>query len=252
MKIEDSPYHFGGTSPVEKLRRQQPAVQFSLDDLDLSFLDLLTTVVADTDVADAKPEHLSPEETRQGEKAATTTSPKEGAAKPKLTLVPKPAPVEEPPMEVAKDMELLQADLTPQDIQYMKQVVIPGLPILMGNVPVESIFPAEADGSVSAHGYDISPGLAELIEKGYKTGRPIRVELDTRSSVVLKIRNGLVSAEFVSSDKTVALMMQQEINDLRHRMSQKNLPVGLLDAKYRDPQQQGQSRSGAQDQDDEQ
>ena len=52
---------------------------------------------------------------------------------------------------------------------------------------------------------------------------------------MLKIRNGQVSAEFVSTDKTMAMAMQQELDDLRQRV--KHLPVGTLDSKYQDSRQ---------------
>jgi hypothetical protein len=251
MKIEDSPFRFGGTSPVEKLRRQHAAVEFSLDDLDLSFLDLLTAVASEGETA--RKETTERDELQKTEKSSTGSSPKEVTGKPKLTLVTKPsapAPAEDIRTEVAEDMQLLNSELSPLDIQYMKQAVIPALPILLGSVPIESVFPVEPDGAISYRGHEISPSLAELIEKGYKSGRPIRVELDPKSAVVLKIRNGQVSAEFVSTDKTMHLVMQQELDDLRHRMALKNLPVGTLDAKYRDPEQSRQQN--AQDDDEEQ
>ncbi|HEY9687190.1 MAG TPA: hypothetical protein V6C52_09465 [Coleofasciculaceae cyanobacterium] len=244
MKIEDSPFRFGGTSPVEKLRRQHAAVEFSLDDLDLSFLDLLTAVASESNTERKEAVEREREELQKAEKPPAGNS--EATGKPKLTLVTKPnapAPAEDIRTEVAEDMQLLNNELSPLDIQYMKQTVIPALPILMGSVPIESVFPTEPDGSISYRGHEISPSLAELIEKGYKSGRPIRVELDPKSAVVLKIRNGQVSAEFVSTDKTMHLVMQQELDDLRHRMTLKNLPVGTLDAKYRDPEQSRQQNS---------
>jgi hypothetical protein len=253
MKIEDSPFRFGGTSPVEKLRRQHAAVEFSLDDLDLSFLDLLTAVASEGSAERKEATDRERDELQKAEKLSTGHSAKDVTGKPKLTLVTKPntpAPAEDVRTEVAEDMQLLNSELSPLDIQYMKQAVIPALPILLGSVPIESVFPVEPDGAISYRGHDISPSLAELIEKGYKSGRPIRVELDPKSAVVLKIRNGQVSAEFVSTDKTMHLVMQQELDDLRHRMALKNLPVGTLDAKYRDPEQSRQQN--AQDDDEEQ
>jgi hypothetical protein len=138
---------------------------------------------------------------------------------------------------VDRDMTLTKDDLSLLDIQYLKQEVIPGLPILVGSVPFNTIFPEGADGEISYKGFDLSPKLTELIEKGYKTGRPIRVELDPNSALVLKIRNGQVSAEFVSNDKAAVFVMQQELDELRNRMAARNLPVGTLEYKYQDPRQ---------------
>lgn len=247
MKIEDSPYQFvGGSSAVEKLRRNsQYSLDATLEDLDLSFLDLLTSVANDAEVVAPDKSKNVADSAKAKEKTAATST-KETAAPGKLTLVGKVSETQsadEASTKVDKDMALLKEELSDIDRQYMKQVVIPGLPILVGSVPFQSIFPAGKDGEISYKGFEISPKLAELIEKGYKSGRPIRVELDNNSAVVLKIRNGQVSAEFVSTDKAAAFVMQQELDDLRNRMAARNLPVGTLEYKYRDSAQSGnQSR----------
>ncbi|HEY9744803.1 MAG TPA: hypothetical protein V6C99_01145 [Oculatellaceae cyanobacterium] len=237
MKIEETPYHFSGQSPVEKLRRpiQTGNLDAMLADFDLSFLDLLTTV--------SEKVALDEKETPVLEKrtASVVESKQKATEKPKLTLVEAPQKTEtreeDAMTRVEKELSLLSTDLTPTDLQYLKQVVIPNVPILLGSVPLESVFPLTADGEINYRGFDVSPKLAELVEKAYKTGRPIRVELDTHSAVVLKIRNGQVSAEFVSADKGAALSMQQELDHLRNRMLLKNLPVGNLESRYRDPSQ---------------
>lgn len=241
MKIEDSPYNFSNQFSVEKVKRPSSA-EAMLDAFDLSFLDLLTSVT------DTSPQTVvTPEESLPVKQKETPKPTEKIAEKPKLTLV-EPSrktehTTEDPVTRVEKDMTLLNTDLTTVDQQYLKQVVIPGLPILMGSVPFESIFPTDSSGNISYKSFEISPKLAELIEKGYKTGRPIRVELDPNSAVVLKIRNGQVSAEFVSADKTASIVMQQELDQLRNRMIAKNLPVGNLEYKYRNPEQQQNQQS---------
>jgi hypothetical protein len=241
MKIEDSPYGFSNQFSVEKVKRPSSA-EGMLDAFDLSFLDLLTSVTETTSEALIKPEEILPAKQKEVPKAT-----EKATEKPKLTLVESPRKTdrttEDSVTHVEKDMTLLNTDLTTTDQQYLKQVVIPGLPILLGSVPFESIFPPDDSGNISYRSFEISPKLAELIEKGYKTGRPIRVELDPNSAVVLKIRNGQVSAEFVSADKTASIVMQQELDQLRNRMIAKNLPVGNLEYKYRNPEQQQNQQS---------
>lgn len=244
MKIEDTPFAFSGQSPIEKLKRpgQVPNVDATLDDLDLSFLDLLTSVAADPQGAEAVVIATVAPKAKVSEPAKKT----ETVEKPKLSIVPprKTETLSDSEItQVKKDMTLLSTDLTASDAQYLKQVVIPGLPILMGSVPFESIFPAGGDGEISYKGFDVSSKLADLIQKGYKSGQPIRVELDPQSAIVLKIRNGQVSAEFVSAEKGMAMVMQQELDQLRNRMLLKNLPVGNLEYKYRDPAQAKQEQS---------
>jgi hypothetical protein len=244
MKIEESPYRFSGSSPVDKLKRTAAGPSdFSLEDLDLSFLDLLTAIASDvlpTETADQNPFVSAPADKKD---AATAPKPDPGKGAPTLTLVGKVSSTAsreaDSPTQVEKDMRLLNSDLSAQDMQYLKQIVIPGLPILLGSVPFNSIFPSTPEGEISYKGFEVSPKLAELIEKGYKTGRPIRVELDNNSAVIMKIRDGHVSAEFVSSDKGAALAMQQELNDLRNKLALKNLPVGTLESKYQQSYRSG-------------
>lgn len=234
MKIEETPFQFNGVAGPDARRAARPPQEFSLEDFDLSFLELLNTLPG----APAPVEKAEvPETARPAEKPKAETRGEPAKVKGHLRLVEAPAapPAEETPEAVEEALTLLRRDLSDLDVQYMKQVVIPGLPIVMGSVPFQSIFPAGEDGQISYRGFEISPQLDELIREGYKSGRPIRVELDKATAVVLKIRNGQVSAEFMSTDKTMALYMKQELDDLRHRMAMRNLPVGTLE--YRDPHQ---------------
>ena len=239
MRIENNSLQTSGASPIDKLRRPDSSADSTMVDLDLSFMDLLSTIIADGPLN--TPQQPAVEKAPEKAKVSPTkqsTASKETEPAPKLTLVAKATKTDSDELDsdsVKHDMVLLKEALTPTDIQYMKQIVIPGLPILMGSVPTNTIFPTGGDGEISYRGFEISPKLAELIEKGYQSGRPIRVELDPESAVVLKIRNGQVSAQFVSSDKNASAMMQQGLDDLRNRMLARNLPVGQLEYQYRDP-----------------
>jgi hypothetical protein len=250
MKIEDSPFQFA-TSAVDKIRRTPLQVGNPLDELDLAFLDLITAMsdhAADVpSIEKATDSGLDPDQDKLSAKAKSTDG--KAAEKPSNVRYLNPrSEVDEIAAQVDEDMKLLQTELTAEDINYMKQAVIPGLPIVMGSVPFNSLFPADKSGNISYRGFDVSPKLAELIEKGYKTGRPIRVELDTHSAVVLKFRDGRVSAEFLSNDKGMVLYMQQELDDLRHRMAAKNLPVGTLE--YRHSDSRGNQQRPQQDDED--
>ncbi|WP_373532425.1 flagellar hook-length control protein FliK [Vampirovibrio sp.] len=241
MKIEDSPFQF--SSPVEKLRRNTAPSSFdsALDELDMSFLDLLGSISATAKGNVDQARLNAQEETSEG-KAGRRSGVSESK---KVVSLPVETKVSEPEEEssssyIDDDMYLSREDLSLLDIQYLKQEVIPALPILVGNVPFNTVFPKAADGEMSYKGFDISPKLAELIEKGYKTGRPIRVDLDANSALVLKIRNGQVSAEYVSADKAAAFVIQQELDELRNRMAARQLPVGSLEYKYQNPGQHRQ------------
>lgn len=246
MKIEETPFQFNGVHTVDTRLQPRHPQEFSFDDIDLSFLELLNTLPGAPAQAKtaAGPERKETDEPRESE--TKSESPR---IKGHLRLVEnqEPPPAAEPADEAQDAIEMLRSELTDIDVQYLKQVVIPGLPILMGSVPFNSIFPAGEAGGISYKGFDISPKLQELIEQGYKTGRPVRVELDKATAVVLKIRDGRVSAEFMSSDKTMALYMKQELDDLRHRMAMRNLPVGTLEYRDHDSRRQQHSRNNDED-----
>ncbi len=245
MKIEDSPFQFNGASPLEKLRRNaaQASVDATLDELDLSFLELLNTMSV-AEIAGVPSTPAGAPNKEGFAKESVKTPEVKGASSKVTTLQGKVSKTEEGEYNTAVDSDMVigKDELSLLDIQYMKQEVIPALPILVGSVPFNSVFPPDSDGGISYKGFEISPKLAELIEKGYKTGRPIRVDLDANSAVVLKIRNGQVSAEFVSTDKGAVLVMQQELDDLRNRMAARQLPVGTLEYKYQDPRQSRQNK----------
>jgi len=138
------------------------------------------------------------------------------------------------------ELKLLFDALTPADKRFIQQVIIPNIPLPATTVPFQTFFTPPDSGVEGYVRLDAQSPLAEMIQAGYRTGRPFRVELDDKSSIVLKITNGRVSAEFVSSDRGMALLMQQELTQLRQKLLQKNLPVNTLEARYQQGQQQPQ------------
>jgi hypothetical protein len=246
-----------GSSPVEqlrdKLRKPVNPLENGLDDIDLSFMDLLGGIIAENTVAAPTVDRAEKAPEKPKAKEASSMSPVKDEPIPgKLTLVDRAHTSRKSAEDEAVDHDLilLKDALTPADIQYMKQVVIPGLPILVGNVPSETIFPTGENGEISYRGFEVSTQLSELIEKGYRTGQAIRVDLDPNSAVILKIRNGEVSAQFVSADKLAGSGMQQSLDDLRNRMLARNLPVGQLEYQYRDaaqPQKREQEQDTPED-----
>jgi hypothetical protein len=84
-------------------------------------------------------------------------------------------------------------------------------------------------GDSSYRNMAVSQGLEKLLEAAQKSAKPIRIALDDQSAVILKIRQGKVSAEFLSSDPQVALQLANHIHSLRQRLMDKGLPVEQLD-----------------------
>ena len=225
MKIEDRSDAIYRTSPLEKLKRDMPVTERNLlpADLNRTFLELLT-MSSNTASNNSPPSSAHPEDDPHAlfvPLSAESVTPKDQSDTVPTDRIPAPvqtstADPERRADDVDRDRAVLEMLLSDADRQYFQQVVIPGLPILMGSVPFERVFPPR--GETSYRGMTLSPRMAELIEQGYRTGHPVRVDLDEHSSVVLKIRDGRVSAEFVALDKGAALVMQQELDRLRNRM----------------------------------
>ena len=74
--------------------------------------------------------------------------------------------------------------------------------------------------------------LADLISKAYNEQKPVRIDFDNKVSVILKVdTKGKVSAEFIPGDKAVEMYLRNNINSLKQRFDDQNLPYN--DIMYR-------------------
>lgn len=142
---------------------------------------------------------------------------------------------------IKKDLEQMMGDLTPEDAAYLKTINPNGLPIAPP-VPLNQLIPVDDEGKPQFDKIPASKGLSDMLEKAYKTGRPIRVELENGGSIILKIKAGKVSAEFIATDQANALYLKQQLAELKQRMESKNLPVGQLDARREERSKKQQKR----------
>ncbi len=251
MKIEDTPFQFTVQSDGARVHRVVGSSSQGFDAIDLAFLDLLGNVSEGNRKQDAKAavqEYLKTDDVKKSSEDTTSNENKAVDYDKKATIESKSVRSLESDDIIKKELALLKAVLSNQDVMFLKNAVIPGLPILAGNVPLNQIFPRQGDGSLDLRGYTISGKLSELIEKGHATGRPIRVEVDENSSLILRIRNGRVSADFISNDRAAAFYIKQQLDELRQRMSSKNLPVG--DLAYHENEQEDPRHFGRSNQDD--
>lgn len=71
--------------------------------------------------------------------------------------------------------------------------------------------------------------LSDLITKAYNEQKPVRISFDNNVSVILKIdTKGKVSAEFIPGDKAVEMYLRNNIDSLRQRFDDQNLPYNDL------------------------
>lgn len=97
--------------------------------------------------------------------------------------------------------------------------------------------------SISYRSPDISKTLFNLIDYAYEVQRPVRLHVDNNSSVILKVdTDGLVSAEFFSSNKSMEMAMRAGIVDLRNRFEEKDIPYKDLSYRERNNNKERQNK----------
>lgn len=87
----------------------------------------------------------------------------------------------------------------------------------------------------------VSKGLQKLLDEGFKSQRPVRVDINDGASVILKMgRDGLVSAEFLTANQWADWYFRHNLSSLKQAMESKQLPVGQLTVRQeeRQPQQE--------------
>lgn len=78
---------------------------------------------------------------------------------------------------------------------------------------------------VSYKSFNISKGLSDLIEYAYRSQKPVRLDFDNNSSIILKINNeGKLSAEFMSSNKAMEHILKNSLPHLRNRLDSEGIP----------------------------
>lgn len=249
MKIPESPYHFTGNQPIGAglpLSREQ-----MFDAVDLKFLEMLTgmnraaaqkVLQGQVEVSAQEPEPLE-KPARSSSAVPLSVNTKMDEARVELAKLYD----ELTQINVKKELEMLQGRLSADDVQFLQQIVIAGLPY-QGGVPVGQILTVGGQGRPTFEGLGISTGLSDLLEKAWKSGRSLRVDMDAQSSVILRFHQGKVSAEFLTQDQGMALLLKQAMDDLRQRLETKNLPVGTLSARSgSDSRHEGREESGSQD-----
>ena len=220
---------------------------------DLKFLDLLqdarrpanapvarqTTTAGRSTLTDAMASSLMLSDPDEDASSRTRLSKAAQAVEPSL------APAKADPTRVVDEaLEMLQSDLSPQDIAWIQQTqtLLIGMP---NGLPFQAIMPQGASpGSLNERGAwsraGLSSHLGQQIESAYQSGKSLRVAMDDRSAIIFKFHGGKVSAEFLTQDQTAAMYLKQSMDALRQRLADKNLPVGDLTYRHEheNPQQQ--------------
>ncbi len=95
----------------------------------------------------------------------------------------------------------------------------------------------EAGQQVCYKTVNFSKGLFNLIEYSFKTQKPVRLDFQGNSSVILKVGNeGRLTAEFISNDAAMEYALKSSIPALKHKLDSENIPYGEI--YYKDDEKQ--------------
>ena len=99
-----------------------------------------------------------------------------------------------------------------------------------------------AQTAVTQKTIEVSNKLTELIQKAQSTQKPVRISFDNDVSVVLKIdKNGRVTAEFIPGSIEVENYLRNNIDSLKQKFEEQNLPYN--DLFYRQNKQQNKRQN---------
>lgn len=153
----------------------------------------------------------------------------------------------------------LDKPLSKQDGDFLEWLVNQQTPVnvQLNGLPVNLQLPAWLAGQAMSQGGgggsrgvtgQLSEQMATLVKEASRTGRAIRVPLQNSVEVILKIRHGQVSAEFLTPDASPSL--QQTVAELRQHLASKALPVGTIGVRQRTAEDNPNQRHDNQPDDD--
>jgi hypothetical protein len=136
------------------------------------------------------------------------------------------------------DIFKLKNDFNQEDIKFLKTMVENPSMMLQSinpqNCQMTFAIP-DMGGGVSYKSFDFSKGLSNLIEYAQKSQKPVRINFDEDSSVILKIsKEGKLSAEFVSNNAAMEFILRNNIPNLRNKMDKEGLPYDNISYKEDD------------------
>ncbi|OGI01970.1 MAG: hypothetical protein A2104_01625 [Candidatus Melainabacteria bacterium GWF2_32_7] len=144
---------------------------------------------------------------------------------------------------------IIRDSLDNNDIAFLKQLIDNPNAVINSlnnqNLQANLAIP-DASGQVSYQSLNISKGLADLIEYAYKSQKPVRLDFEGNSSIILRINNeGKLSAEFMSSNIAMEYILKNSVPHLRNRLDSEGIPYKEIVYRDRNKKhnQQEQERS---------
>jgi len=80
------------------------------------------------------------------------------------------------------------------------------------------------NNQVSYKSFEVSKGLFNLMEYSFKSQKPVRLDFNGNSSVILKMNNdGKLIAEFISNDKAMEYVLKSSIPGLKDKLDSEGI-----------------------------
>lgn len=222
------------TSP-EVMENQRRALREQAPHLNgnMSFLSLMSLVAQEQEATQASNllqiSQTVPESVASNDKDTQKKTEKRKPVSEEMTR-PETAPtVNEPNAPDGMDVWVLDAtELEASDLTFIQNVSQASpMPVVL----VNNLSPSLLEQLPQTHykSLTVSQGLQAMLDKAYKTQKPVRIDLSETASVILRIgRDGRVSAEFMAAEQGADLFFRQNLQDLKNRLESKQLPYGEL------------------------
>lgn len=106
--------------------------------------------------------------------------------------------------------------ITEDDIKFF-ELIANNKNILINNN--NTLLITEENGAINRQSLNFSKSLMNLIEYSYTSNKSIRIDFGKDLAVILKIdKQGMISAEFISSDKAMEYLLKTNIPHLREKL----------------------------------
>jgi len=126
-----------------------------------------------------------------------------------------------------KDININLDNFKKEDINFLRTCLEnPSMTLNnMNNQTFQAVFAVQnQNNQVSYKSFEVSKGLFNLIEYSFKTQKPVRLDFNGNSSVILKMHNdGKLIAEFISNDKAMEYILKSSIPGLKDKLDSEGI-----------------------------
>ncbi|MEI7474236.1 MAG: hypothetical protein WCK67_05595 [bacterium] len=138
--------------------------------------------------------------------------------------------------EIEKSFDLEKNNLSDKDLDFFNFIVQnPNITIMDMSKQFNNVnfIVNNQSGNISYKSFDFSKSLSSLIEYAFTKQKPVRLDFEGQSSVIIKIdKEGKLTAEFMSADKAMEQILRNTIPNLKSKFEAEGLPY--KDISYKD------------------